>query len=87
MLDKKRQYREGIYADRLDQFKKAAFLQGKLLPDAVGGMMVKHTTQLFTMISLLNKEDIPAAKWKETIYDSINYHLLLLAALSETEGE
>lgn len=90
MLDVKRQYREGGDTDdRLDQFKKAAALRESLTSDAVAGMMVKHTAQLYTMISLNEKGHavIQLSKWRETIYDSINYHLLLLAALIEEEGE
>lgn len=89
LLEKKRQYREGNdQLDRLQQFKMAGALRESFPSSAVAGMMVKHVTQLFTMISRYEEgEEIPEAKWKETIYDSINYHLLLLAALSEEKGE
>lgn len=88
LLDKKRQYREGPNgANRLHQFYMAADLLQEPKVKAVAGMMVKHTTQLFEMISRYEEDEIPFSKWKETIYDSINYHLLLFAVLDEYYGE
>ena len=86
ILDKKRKHREGKGAtDRLMQFKMAAAVRQTHPASAVAGMMVKHDTQLYTMIdeAVEGNESIPMAQWRETIYDSINYRLLLLAALSE----
>ena len=89
LLEKKRKHREGHTGfDRLDQFKRGAKLRNKKASDSVGDMMSKHITQLFTMLEEESwGEDIPMSQWKETIYDSINYHMLLLAALSEEKGE
>ena len=89
LLEKKRKHREGKGGtDRLDQFKRGAALRDKKVSDSVGDMMSKHVTQLFTMLEEESwGEDIPFAQWKEVIYDSINYHLLLFAALSEEKGE
>lgn len=65
--------------DRLDQFKKAAILQGISPVEALGGMMAKHTTKLFDIMKSGADEEI----WEEVITDHMNYLLLLKALVEE----
>lgn len=67
--------------DRLHNFKKAAFLQGSTLPQAVGGMMAKHTVSVYDMIE--TGQTYSMDQWDEKITDHINYLILLRAAIVE----
>lgn len=67
--------------DRLANFKKAAHLRGVGLPQAVAGMMVKHTVSIFDMAE--SGKPYPIEQWDEKITDHINYLILLRAALIE----
>ena len=70
--------------DRLHNFKVAAGLQDCLPTTALGGMMAKHTVSVYDMIRGLEKgESYPIELWNEKIGDSINYLLLLAAAVRE----
>lgn len=68
--------------DRLANFRKAASLCGKSLPQVIGGMMVKHTVSLYDMIE--SDKPYPMGLWDEKITDHINYLILLRAALAES---
>lgn len=65
--------------DRLDQFKKAAVLQGISPIEALGGMMAKHSTKLFDIM----KTGADYKVWDEVITDHMNYLLLLNALIEE----
>lgn len=65
--------------DRLANFKKAAHLRGCGIPQAIGGMMVKHTVSVFDMIE--SGKPYSLDMWDEKITDHINYLILLRAAL------
>ena len=67
--------------DRLSNFKRAARLKGTTLPQAVTGMMVKHTVSVYDMVE--SGEAFTAAAWDEKIGDHINYLILLKATLIE----
>jgi hypothetical protein len=67
--------------DRLGNFKKAAHLRGVGLPQAIGGMMIKHTVSIYDMIESGKPYSIDM--WDEKITDHINYLILLRAALVE----
>jgi hypothetical protein len=67
--------------DRLANFKKAANLQGVSVPQALAGMMAKHTVSIFDMIG--DGADHDLAKWDEKITDHLNYLILLRAVLEE----
>ena len=70
--------------DRLHNFKVAAGLQDCLPTTALGGMMAKHTVSVYDMIrGLENGMCYPIELWNEKIGDSINYLLLLAAAVRE----
>lgn len=70
--------------DRLHVFKVAAGLQDCLPTTALGGMMAKHTVSVYDMIQgLENGRSYPIELWDEKIGDSINYLLLLAAAVRE----
>lgn len=78
--------KEAEYAedfDRLHNFKVSARVQGVIPIQALGGMMVKHTTSIYDLIR--NEENYSAspALWHEKITDHINYLLLLRALLQE----
>jgi hypothetical protein len=67
--------------DVLANFKKAAHLRGVGLPQAVLGMMTKHTVSVFDMVESGKPFDL--AVWDEKITDHINYLILIRAALVE----
>ena len=67
--------------DRLFNFKTAARLQNIGIPQALGGMMAKHTVSVYDMIE--TGTEYPIEKWDEKIIDHINYLILLRACLVE----
>lgn len=67
--------------DRLSNFKKAAHLTGTSVPEAVAGMMVKHTVSIYDMIEGGREYSIDT--WEEKLTDHINYLILLKAAILE----
>ena len=70
--------------DRLHVFKVAADLQDCLPTTALGGMMAKHTVSVYDMIRGLEEgKSYPIELWNEKIGDSINYLMLLAAAVRE----
>lgn len=70
--------------DRLHNFKVAAGIQNCLPTTALGGMMAKHTVSVYDMIRGLEEgKSYPFELWDEKITDSINYLLLLAAAVRE----
>jgi len=70
--------------DRLDQFKKAAVLEGTTPIGALGGIMVKHTIKLYDLIAAEeNGEPIDKEEWDEVITDHTNYLHLLDGLLEE----
>ena len=74
--------------DRLHNFKIAAGLQDCLPTTALAGMMAKHTVLVYDMIRGLEKgESYPIELWNEKIGDSINYLLLLAAAVREAQAD
>ena len=72
--------------DRLHNFKVAAGLQDCLPTTALGGMMAKHTVSVYDMLrGLEDGMAYPIELWNEKIGDSINYLLLLAAAVREND--
>lgn len=71
----------GSDVDRLHAFKQAAHLQNITNKEALGGMMVKHTTSIYDMIN--SGETYSEEMWDEKIGDHINYLLLLRALVAE----
>ena len=70
--------------DRLHNFKVAAEIQKCLPTTALGGMMAKHTVSVYDMLRGLEEgKSYPIELWNEKITDSINYLLLLAAAVRE----
>jgi hypothetical protein len=69
--------------DRLSAFKVAARLQGITEKQALAGMMAKHTTSVYDMIS--GNHIYTEEMWDEKIGDHINYLLLLRAIVAEGE--
>ena len=70
--------------DRLHNFKVAAGIQNCLPTTALAGMMAKHTVSVYDMIRGLEEgKSCPIELWDEKIGDSINYLLLLAAAVRE----
>ena len=65
--------------DRLANFKKAAHLTRRGIPQVIGGMMVKHTVSVYDMIE--SGKPYSLELWDEKITDHINYLILLRAAL------
>lgn len=77
-------YSDGV--DRLIQFKTAAGLRQTTAIDALAGMMVKHTTKLYQMITdTLSGVVFSQHQWDETLSDSINYLFLLRAVVEDCE--
>jgi len=79
--EKEKQY--ATNDDRLIQFKRAATLQEMSHIEALGGMMVKHTTKLYMMIADWAN---PSNDWDEVITDHINYLYLLKGVLEDSKG-
>ena len=78
-------------SDRLANFRKAAHLQGCSVPEAIKGMMVKHTVSIFDMIESefgqFNTDPPYSLElWREKLVDQINYLLLLYASIREERG-
>ena len=74
--------------DRLHNFKVAAEIQNCLPTTALGGMMAKHTVSVYDMIRGLEEgKSYPIELWNEKIGDSINYLLLLAAAVREAQAD
>jgi hypothetical protein len=71
--------------DRLAAFKKAASLQGETTVQALCGMLAKHIVSIYDMG--MSDRDFSIARWDEKITDSINYLLLLKAAVEEDKSE
>ena len=72
--------------DRLHNFKVAAGIQNCLPTTALGGMMAKHTVSVYDMLRGLEEgKSYPLGLWDEKIGDSINYLLLLAAAVREAQ--
>lgn len=70
--------------DRLHNFKVAAEIQKCLPTTALAGMMAKHTVSVYDMLRGLEEgKSYPVELWNEKIGDSINYMLLLAAAVRE----
>lgn len=71
------------YADHdvLANFKKSAHMRSVGLPQAVAGMMVKHTTSIYDMVE--SGQPFTMEKWDEKLTDHINYLILLKACLIE----
>jgi hypothetical protein len=67
--------------DRLESFRKAAQLQGETMKQALCGMLAKHVVSVYDMCMSDGKFTLD--KWTEKVTDSINYLLLLMAAVEE----
>jgi hypothetical protein len=67
--------------DRLSAFKTASHVLHKTPIQALGGQMSKHTISIY---ELIDNGCTDMALWQEKITDSINYHLLLKALITET---
>jgi hypothetical protein len=67
--------------DRLEVFKKAASLQGETVKQALCGMLAKHVISVYDMC--MTDGTFTLGRWEEKITDSINYLLLLKAAVME----
>jgi hypothetical protein len=67
--------------DQLHNIRQAALLKEESLPEAVIGMMVKHTVSIFAMVK--SGKPFPVEKWDEKITDHIIWLVLLKASLTE----
>ena len=70
--------------DRLACFKKAAQLQGETTKQALCGMLAKHVVSVYDMC--MADDNFSMERWTEKVTDSINYLLLLLAAVEEDKS-
>ena len=78
--------------DRLANFRKASNLSGVTVPEAIAGMMVKHTVSIYDMIEgEFNRFNVdppyPIELWREKLIDQINYLLLLYGAIREERDQ
>lgn len=67
--------------DVLANFKKSAHLRGCSVPQAISGMMVKHTVSIYDMVE--SDKEFPPEVWDEKITDHLNYLILIRAAVAE----
>ncbi|HXQ38657.1 MAG TPA: hypothetical protein VN843_31945 [Anaerolineales bacterium] len=65
--------------DVLINFKRSAHMRNCGMPQAISGMMVKHTTSIYDMIE--SSKPYPIEVWDEKITDHICYLILLRASL------
>ena len=72
-------------ADRLHNFRVASEITGQTMEQALGGMMVKHTTSVYDMI--YSGKTYSKASWDEKITDHMVYLLLLQAVLDHHRPE
>lgn len=72
--------------DQLKNIRDAARLQDISMPEAVGGMMAKHTVSIYSMVQDDGRE-YPMTMWDEKITDHIIWLILLLAVLDENYSE
>ena len=88
LVHKAGEYADAEADDRLHNFKAAAAVQGCTPVTALGGMMSKHTVSVYDLIRK-QERGVAVSKelWDEKITDSINYLLLLQAALEEQRGD
>lgn len=80
----------GEYAtddDRLHNFNVAAVLEDRHPAQALGGMMVKHTTSVYDMLKAGDPSQFSLEMWDEKIGDHINYLILLKAAVVEAHAD
>lgn len=82
LITKGKEY--SLSEDRLIAFKRAAALQNETVKQALCGMLAKHIVSIYDM-SMSNDYFTPE-RWTEKITDSINYLLLLKAAVMEEEN-
>lgn len=82
LVEKAKEYATG---DRLHNFRIAAALEDQTLPQALAGMMAKHTISVYDMCR--SGEAYPIELWQEKITDHINYLLLLNAVVREAHNE
>ena len=67
--------------DRLQNFKKAAALQGITPEQACQGMLAKHQVSVADMV--MSGQEYSMEVWEEKIGDSLNYLILLKALVVE----
>jgi len=84
-------YKASEYAednDRLHNFNQAAHLQGGTVISALGGMMIKHTVSVYDLIRREAKgQAVSDELFDEKIIDSINYLILLKAAVTAQQAQ
>uniref|UniRef100_A0A6M3LRN4 Uncharacterized protein n=1 Tax=viral metagenome TaxID=1070528 RepID=A0A6M3LRN4_9ZZZZ len=73
--------------DRLIQFKKVAAHRRITPEQALGGMMSKHTSDLYDLIDGTHLKIDDVRVWKEIITDHINYLYLLRGLVEERFGK
>lgn len=84
LISKAREYAND--EDRLRNFAQASQLKGETVPQALIGMMAKHTVSIYEMVHApVGTFDMTV--WSEKITDHINYLILLRAAIQEQMWE
>ena len=81
LIKKAIEYSQG--EDRLDQFKKIAYLNSHSPTEALWGMASKHITSLADMTK--DPKAYNLRKWREKLTDLRNYTILLDALLIDLE--
>lgn len=73
--------------DALRNFRISSELMGHTMEEAVGGMMSKHTSSIYDLISQKGQGDyISLPIWREKIVDHITYLYLLWAIVAEKDA-
>jgi len=81
LIKKASEYSQGF--DRLDQFKKIAYLNSHSPAEALWGMASKHVTSVADMCK--DPKAYNLRKWREKLTDLRNYTILLDALLIDLE--
>lgn len=80
----KEKHNEYATEDDYHNFRTGAILLNETIPEAIAGMMVKHTVSIYDMIcESAEGANFPIEKWEEKIKDNIIYLINLYCYLNE----
>lgn len=83
----KEKHSEYATNDDYHNFRSSSILLNETIPEAIAGMMVKHTISIYDMIcEYAEGANFEFEKWEEKIKDNIIYLINLYCYLNETEN-
>lgn len=83
----KEKHSEYATNDDYHNFRSSSILLNETIPEAIVGMMIKHTISIYDMIcEYAEGANFEFEKWEEKIKDNIIYLINLYCYLDETEN-